>query len=147
MFIALRSKLVDTLSHETKFCNDSTWWTEGGTSGHFHSPPASPRWASTEHNLRLVYHFQFSYEASSTQFKFLRLLSREGVQHVSHECLNFNNDLTISSFNGQKIPTEHSRCKVSMEPFRTAFFSLPFTTFGARVEVLNSTMTASLEEQ
>lgn len=63
------------------------------------------------HNDNLRDAAKFSYEASSTQFKFLRLLSREGVQHVSHECLNFNNDLTISSFNGQKIPTEHSRCK------------------------------------
>lgn len=54
---------------------------------------------------------KFSYDASPTQFKFLRLLSREGVQQVSHECLNFKNDLTISSFNGQKIEAEHHKCK------------------------------------
>ena len=56
--------------------------------------------------------FQFSYEASPTQFKFLRLLSREGVQDISHECLKSNNQLVLSSFNGQQIPTDHSRCKV-----------------------------------
>lgn len=59
---------------------------------------------------------QFTYEASPTQFKFLRLLSREGVQKVSHECLNFDNDLTISSYNGQTIDTGHSRCKVRKLP-------------------------------
>lgn len=54
---------------------------------------------------------KFSYEASPTQFKFLRLLSKKGVQKVSHECVDFKNDLTISSFTGQKISTEHSKCK------------------------------------
>ena len=60
---------------------------------------------------------QFSYDASPTQFKFLRLLSKEGVQDVSHECLDNNFDLTISSFNGQKISSFHPQCKVSWPVF------------------------------
>ena len=47
------------------------------------------------------------------QFKLLRLLSKEGVQHVSHECLNFKNDLSVSNFNGNKIDVEHHNCNVS----------------------------------
>lgn len=54
---------------------------------------------------------KFSYDVSPTQFKFLRLLSKEGVQDVSHECLDNAFDLTISSFNGQKISSSHPQCK------------------------------------
>ena len=57
---------------------------------------------------------QFSYDASPTQFKFLRLLSKEGAQDVSHECLDNAFDLTLSSFNGQKISSLHSQCKVRL---------------------------------
>ena len=65
------------------------------------------------HEYLHFFFFQFSYDASATQFKFLRLLSKEGVQHVSHECLNFKNDLSVSSFNGNKIDVEHHNCNVS----------------------------------
>ncbi|RMX46522.1 hypothetical protein pdam_00018710 [Pocillopora damicornis] len=53
---------------------------------------------------------KFSYEASPTQFKFLKLLSKQGVQDISHECLSNADDLTISTFNGQKITTDHPKC-------------------------------------
>ncbi|XP_015753160.1 PREDICTED: collagen alpha-1(XXIV) chain-like [Acropora digitifera] len=68
---------------------------------------------SKQHDDNLRDAAEFLYDASATQFKFLRLLSKEGVQHVSHECLNFKNDLSISSFNGNKIDVEHHHCKVS----------------------------------
>lgn len=66
---------------------------------------------SKQHDDNLRDAAEFLYDASATQFKFLRLLSKEGVQHVSHECLNFKNDLSISSFNGNKIDVEHHHCK------------------------------------